>query len=98
MKTNKLRYFFPLIIFIFLIACSTKRDKFVNRKWQALNTKYNVLYNGNIALDKGMVELKQKYNDDYWEILPIERMQVSAEDILPGQSKNANFGRARKKP
>ncbi|MDI1254820.1 MAG: gliding motility protein [Flavobacterium sp.] len=97
MKTNKLRYFSPFIILIFLMACSTKKDKFINRKWQALNTKYNVLYNGNVALDKGMEDLKLKYKDNYWEILPIERMQISAENILPGQTKNANFDRAEEK-
>lgn len=80
------------------MACSTKKDRFINREFQALNTKYNVLYNGNIALDKGIQELKLKYKDNFWEILPIERMQISKENILPGQqAKNANFDRAEEK-
>lgn len=69
----------------------------MSRKSHALSTKYNILYNGGIALDKGIVELKSGYNDNFWEILPIERMQVSQEQILPGQTKNANFDRAETK-
>jgi len=55
------------------------------------------MYNGNMALDKGIDELKLKYTDDFWEVLPIERMQTSVEDILPGQQRNANFDRAEEK-
>ncbi|WP_298149973.1 gliding motility protein [Flavobacterium sp.] len=97
MKNNHLRYIFSLFLLFVLIACSTKKDKWVNRNWQALNTKYNVLYNGNMALDKGIEEVKQTYSDNFWEILPVERMQVSSENILPGQNKNANFARAEEK-
>ena len=50
-----------------------------------------------MALDKGVVELKTGYNDNFWELLPVERMQVSQEQILPGQTKNANFDRAETK-
>ncbi|WP_245892244.1 type IX secretion system periplasmic lipoprotein PorW/SprE [Flavobacterium pallidum] len=97
MKNNDLRYIFSLLFVVLLFACSTKKDKWVNRKWQALNTEYNVLYNGNIALDKGIEDVKLTYTDNFWEILPVERMQVSAENILPGQNRNANFARAEEK-
>ena len=97
LKTNRLKYISLFLFLVLLLACSTKKDRFANREFQALNTKYNVLYNGNIALDKGIEELKLKYKDNFWEILPIERMQISKENILPGQTKNANFDRAEEK-
>lgn len=97
LKNNNLRYIFSLLFLTLLIACSTKKDKWVNRNWQALNTKYNVLYNGNLALDKGIEEVKLTYSDNFWEILPVERMQITTENILPGQTKNANFARAEEK-
>ncbi len=50
-----------------------------------------------MALDKGIEDLKLKYNDNFWQILPIERMQITQEEILPGQSKNPNFDRAEEK-
>ena len=97
MKSSTFKYLLLGGFFLFLVACSTKRNTFVSRNSHALSTKYNILYNGGIALDKGVVDLKSGYNDNYWELLPVERMQVSKEAILPGQKKNANFDRAEEK-
>ena len=81
----------------FLIACSVKKDKFINRNFHAVTTEYNVLYNGNIALEKGIEELKTTYRDNFREVLPVERTSDSEEAILPGQTKNQNFERAEEK-
>jgi tetratricopeptide (TPR) repeat protein len=98
LKDSLIKLLFLSGILAILIACSTKKDRFINRKFQALNTKYNVMYNGDIALEKGIEELKSQYNDDFWELLPVERMVVSKENILPGAAtKNANFERAEEK-
>ncbi|MFY7664975.1 tetratricopeptide repeat protein [Flavobacterium sp.] len=85
-----------LALTVFIVACSTRKDKFINRQFQALNTKYNALYNGELALDKGLEEVKQKYQDNYWDILPIERMQgdVAAGESDKAKPKNTNFERA----
>jgi hypothetical protein len=72
-------------------ACSTKKDAFLNRNWHALNTKYNTLYNGNIAFETGREELNSNYKDDYWEILPIERLEVTDEIKLDSEDNNPNF-------
>jgi TolA-binding protein len=97
LKTNKLQYTIPLGLLLFLIACSTKKDNFATRNFQALNTKYNVLYNGGVALDKGIVDLKSQYKDNFWEILPIERQQPKPTEAQPEPPKNANFERAETK-
>ena len=98
MKNSLIKLLFLTGIFGVLIACSTQKDKLINRKFQALNTKYNVLYNGHIALDKGIEDLKTQYNDDFWTLLPVERMVVAKENSLPGtKATNANFERAEEK-
>ncbi len=74
-----------------LFACSTKKDAFVNRNWHALTTKYNVLYNGNIAFEEGREQLNATYQDNYWEILPVERLEVSGEVRLDSEDNNPNF-------
>ena len=74
-----------------LLACSTKKDAFVNRNWHALNTKYNVLYNGNIAFEEGREQLNTSYLDNYWEVLPVERLAVSGEIKLDSEDNNPNF-------
>ena len=64
----------------------------------ALSTRDNILYNGGIALDKGVVNLKTTYGDNFWEILPVERMQLKTEGTLPGQTTtNPDFERAETK-
>jgi tetratricopeptide (TPR) repeat protein len=72
-------------------ACSTKKDALVNRKWHALNTKYNTLYNGNIAFEEGRNTLNDTYQDDYFEVLPVERLAVSGEIKLDSEDNNPNF-------
>lgn len=62
-----------------------------------MGTYYNIIYNGNLALADGKEELAQTYQDNFWEILPIERMQVEEETNKPGETKNANFQRAEEK-
>lgn len=56
-----------------------------------------MLYNGNIAFESGKNGLIESFNDDYWQILPVERMRVSEEIFLPGANKNSNFQRAEEK-
>lgn len=97
LKTTTLKYFIFLGTFLFLIACSTKKNTFLSRNSHALSTKYNILYNGNLALDKGLLDLKSKYQDNFWEILPVERMQISEEQLQPNESKNPDFERAEEK-
>lgn len=63
----------------------------------ALSTEYNILYNGEIALQSGITELKTQYKDNFWELLPVERMQETPENMVPGDKKNPNFERAETK-
>lgn len=78
-------------------ACSTKKDALLNRNWHALNTKYNVLYNGNLAFEEGREQLNATYQDNYWETLPVERLQVTNEIRLDSEDNNPNFQRAEEK-
>jgi tetratricopeptide (TPR) repeat protein len=91
LKTNTFKHIFSLGFLLFLVACSTKKDTFLARKSHALSTKYNILYNGQIGLDKGVNGIKSNSKDNFWKRLPIERMQME-EDISPdGKPKNADF-------
>ena len=91
----------PIILVFFItflaLSCSRKKDKFINRNFHAITAEFNALYNGYVALDQGRQRLNDAYFDNYWEVLPIERMQISEDIILPGQSKNENFSRAEEK-
>ena len=97
MKTTiyKIGIFSGLVVFT--IACSVKKDTFLSRNSHAVSTEFNVLYNGELALQAGINDLKTNYNDDFWQTLPIERMQITSETLLPGQTRNPNFERSETK-
>ncbi len=65
-------------IVLFLIAitaffsCSTKKDAFVNRTYNSITTKYNILYNGNLAFQEGLDQINEQHKDNFWEQLFIE--------------------------
>lgn len=91
LKTTGCKPFYPLFLFIFLIACSTKKNTFLARNSHALSTRYNILYNGQIGLDKGVNGLTSGNKDNFWELLPIERMQLSETTTAEDKPKNADF-------
>ena len=82
--------FFSCILLL-LIGCSTKKDAFLNRGFHSLTTKYNVLYNGQLAYDQAKQQIDDEYNDNFWEVLPIEPLKIEEEKLdiapLPGQQK-----------
>ncbi|WNM19690.1 type IX secretion system periplasmic lipoprotein PorW/SprE [Flavobacterium capsici] len=97
MKTKITKRLFLLGFLFFLIACSTRKNTFLSRNSHALSTKYNILYNGDLALEQGLLELKTQYQDNFWELLPVERMQIKEEQLLPNENRNPNFERAEEK-
>ena len=80
-----------LIILLTVSSCSRKKDRFLNRSWHAVNTKYNVLFNGNVALESGKKDVITAYKDNYWEILPVERLQITDDVDFSNTSKNSSI-------
>lgn len=97
MKSTILKYIVAIGGVLFLIACSVKKDKFINRNFHAVTTEYNILYNGNIALEKGLTELQTTYQDNFWDILPIERVSGNEVTTTKEKAKNQSFERAEEK-
>jgi len=82
---------------LLLAACSRKKNTFLNRNVHAVSAEYNALYNGGLAFELGKEELSQSYSDNFWEILPVERLALDESKMLPGATENANFNRAEEK-
>ncbi len=66
---------FFIIIFVITTSCSTKKDTVISRNFHAMTTKFNVLFNGKEAFNKGIVDLNAKFKDNYWKQLPVEPLQ-----------------------
>ncbi|MFH6986458.1 gliding motility protein [Flavobacterium collinsii] len=97
MKKNTLKYSFFIVFLFFLIACSTKKNTFLARNSHALSTKYNILYNGGIGLDKGLKAIQANNHDNFWKMLPIEKMQIDENFSEGEKAKNADFEKAETK-
>ena len=97
MKTKTLKQTTFIAFLIFLVACSTKKDTFLARNSHALSTRDNILYNGQIALNKGVEGIKSSNKDNFWKRLPIERMQIKEDNSPEKSSKNPDFEAAEAK-
>ena len=65
---KKLYRYTPIIILIataFFWACSTKKNTAGSRFWHAMNTRYNVYYNGEKHYNEQIKKLENEYQDDY---------------------------------
>lgn len=76
---------FLFIVFILcigilsLMSCSTNKDTVPNRVYHAINTKFNVYYNGNVSFREGLQSLSKNTKDNYTAILPIYTYPPKAE-------------------
>jgi hypothetical protein len=76
---------------MFIVSCSTKKDAFLNRNYNALTTQYNILYNGGLAFNEGLQEINASYEDDFFELLPIEPLTFKNKKFrLPKLSSSSN--------
>lgn len=85
-----------ILAVLVLAACSRKKDTFINRNFHAVTVEYNTLYNGDVSFDDGKEELASTYNDNFWELLKVERIKLDLGG-LPGDQENTNFARAEEK-
>ncbi len=94
--TYKITLFFLAVIF--LAACSRKKNTFLNRNVHAVTTEYNTLFNGNEAFTDAKEQLAYGFRDNFWEILPVERLEIEEAEIkAPGSTKDGAFNRAEEK-
>lgn len=88
-----------ILLVVFLWGCSTQKDTFFNRNFHVLNTKYNVMYNGTLAFEKGVKTLNENYEDNFYNQIPIEAFEydpLTRYDIVQGES-SEDFARSEEK-
>ena len=79
-RARPLFWIFPLGLFIFF-SCSTSKKGVLNQEYHTLTTKYNVLFNGKEAFNIGEQILEQAYEDNFYELLPVEPINLRGENI-----------------
>lgn len=97
MKSISYKILFTIVLAFVIIACSTKQDSLLSRKYHALSTEYNVLFNGQEAFDKYYTDLTNNYKDNFWEVLPIEPFVLKLVNSDPNQKASGDIERAEDK-
>lgn len=60
-----IRYIFIFFLFFLALGCSNKRNTWLSRNSQALNTRYNVYFNGHESYKEGLDNIFAANVDDY---------------------------------
>ena len=77
------RIIITILIFtsFILSSCSTSKKGILNKGYHTLTTKYNVLFNGKEAFSIGEEILSNAYEDNFYEVLPVEPINLRGENI-----------------
>ena len=74
-----------------VLGCSRKKDKFLNKNFHSLTTKYNFLFNGNNLYAEGLVDLENDLKEkliheaaDLWfhVLVLLASRDLKGEDII----------------
>lgn len=94
---NVTRILFLGCISLILVQSCSRKNTFINRAWHSVGTEYNILYNGGLALDKGLVTVNNAFTENFWELLPVERFEAKDEVRLSDTAENSDFELAEEK-
>lgn len=67
-------YIISIVLFLFSLlfaGCDMKKNTAFNRKYQALNTRFNVYFNAHESFKKGYDKIDESYAPDYSHIIPL---------------------------
>ena len=65
--------FVLMILIVFFVSCSTKKDTFVNRNYHRITSEFNTLFNGRENLKTGLEEFENPSEIDFTSLLKLER-------------------------
>jgi tetratricopeptide (TPR) repeat protein len=69
---NVRAYKILLVILVIVISgCSTKKNTWMSRNYQATNTRFNVYFNGNVSYNEGLKNILKANKEDYSSIIPM---------------------------
>lgn len=78
-----------LLALTIILACSPRKDGFVNRKYQGFTTQYNVLFNGQEALKSELTNREKSYKDNFYA--PYIKLLTYEEQVSASAMDNLGF-------
>ncbi|SUZ66968.1 uncharacterized protein METZ01_LOCUS19822 [marine metagenome] len=85
------KFIYTILLAFLFFSCSTKKNKPLNKGYHAMVSSYNVLFNGAVSIEEGLLQTQNAFNENFWEVLPIEKIKISDEIITVDGIDNANF-------
>ncbi|RZP08945.1 MAG: hypothetical protein EVA39_02730 [Flavobacteriales bacterium] len=86
-----------LLIVILFLGCSTQKNKTLNKRYHSTVSTFNVLFNGNESIKEGKESFLKSYQEDFWEILPVESIESTDKIITVDGLENKSFLKAEEK-
>ena len=86
-----------LLIVILFLGCSTQKNKTLNKRYHSTVSTFNVLFNGNESIKEGKESFLKFYQEDFWEILPVEPIESTNKIITVDGLENKSFLKAEEK-
>ena len=62
---------YVLIVLAFFFGCSPKKNKWPNKAYHNITTRYNIYFNGRESLKEGIAKIRASHKEDYNSILPL---------------------------
>ena len=59
------------IVALFLSNCSTQKNKFLNKAYHNVTTRYNIYFNARESFKEGKTKIETGYKENYSQILPV---------------------------
>lgn len=78
-----------LLALTVILACSPRKDGFINRKYQGFTTHYNVLFNGEEALKSELQQREKTYKDNFYA--PYIKLLTYEEQVSASTMENLGF-------
>lgn len=69
-----------LLSFIFLMACSSKKNTGTTRLYHSINTKYNIYFNAEEAYKEALKSKEDGYSDNLSRLLPVYPLDSQSEE------------------
>ena len=79
------------------MGCSTQKNKTLNKRYHSTVSTFNVLFNGNESIKEGKESFLKSYQEDFWEILPVEPIESTDKIITVDGLENKSFLKAEEK-
>lgn len=91
---SKCRYALSLgiVIILFMVSCSPRKNTAATRRYQEFITRYNIYYNGDTHYKETLQDMEEKYEDDYSRLVLMHPVEAKGNEQAPQPS--GNFDRS----